>query len=55
MKTLGIILLVIGIIAFIGAIAGASQGKADIINFTSPLIFVIIGAFLINRANKMNK
>lgn len=52
MKTAGIILLVLGIMSFIGGIIGVSSGQADGSVLSGPIIFIIIGAFLISRANK---
>lgn len=49
MKTTGIILLVCGILATIGAIGRASQGYS--FSFTG-LAFAVLGAYLISRANK---
>ena len=49
MKITGIILLVIGIISTLGAFAGAAMGRDANL---SGLIFVVLGAFLISRANK---
>ncbi len=49
MKITGIILLVLGIISMLGAFAGAAMDKDP--NF-SGLIFIVLGAFLISRANK---
>jgi uncharacterized membrane protein YbaN (DUF454 family) len=49
MKISGIILLVLGILSTLGAIIGAINGHS--ISF-SGLAFVVLGAFLLSRANK---
>lgn len=49
MKTTGIILLVIGILSVLGAIVGTVNGHSP--SFAG-LTFVVLGAFLISRANK---
>lgn len=49
MKVAGIILLSLGIISVLGAIVGAANGRQT--NFAG-LAFVVLGAFLISRANK---
>jgi hypothetical protein len=49
MKTTGIVLLVLGGLSFIGALAALSQGRNIL---SGPIIFIVIGAFLISRANK---
>ncbi|MFN1834794.1 hypothetical protein AB2B38_005985 [Balneola sp. MJW-20] len=49
MKTTGIVILVLGILSTLGAIIGA-MGGAD--TTLSGLAFVVLGAFLISRANK---
>lgn len=49
MKIAGIILLVLGTLSLLGAIVGASNGYDT--SF-SGIGFVVLGAFLINRANK---
>lgn len=49
MKITGIILLVIGGLSTLGAIIGAAQGHST--SFAG-LAFVVLGAFLISRANK---
>jgi len=50
MKVTGIILLVMGAFVMLGLIIGASQGHS--VSFTGPIIFIVVGAFLISRANK---
>jgi uncharacterized membrane protein YbaN (DUF454 family) len=49
MKVAGIILLSLGILSVLGAIVGAADGHDP--NF-SGLAFIVLGAFLISRANK---
>jgi len=49
MKATGIVLLIIGILSTLGALIGAAGGAKT--SFGG-LIFVVIGAFLISRANK---
>jgi uncharacterized membrane protein YbaN (DUF454 family) len=49
MKTIGIILVILGALSVLGAIIGASHGHET--QF-SGLVFVVLGAFLISRANK---
>jgi uncharacterized membrane protein YbaN (DUF454 family) len=49
MKIAGIILLVLGIISTLGAIIGAINGHST--SFAG-LAFVVLGAFLLSRANK---
>jgi len=49
MKTIGIILLVLGGLAVLGAISQAMQGRDANLG---GLTFVVLGAFLIHRANK---
>jgi len=49
MKTTGIVLAVIGGLSTLGAIIGAVNGHQT--NFAG-LTFVVLGAFLISRANK---
>ncbi len=49
MKIAGIILLVLGILSTLGAIVGAANGHST--SFGG-LAFVVLGAFLISRANK---
>ena len=49
MRTAGIIVLVIGILSTLGAIIGAAHGKPT--SFVG-ISFVVLGAFLISRANK---
>jgi uncharacterized membrane protein HdeD (DUF308 family) len=49
MKTAGIILLVLGILSTLGALIASTQGHNA--SFGG-LAFVILGAFLISRANK---
>jgi hypothetical protein len=49
MKIAGIVLLTIGILSVLGAFVGAANGHNT--NF-SGLAFVVLGAFLISRANK---
>lgn len=49
MKAAGIILLVLGILSTLGAIIGAAQGHNT--SFGG-LAFVVLGAFLMSRANK---
>jgi len=49
MKIAGIILLVLGILSILGAIIGAVKGQST--SF-SGLAFVVLGAFLLSRANK---
>ena len=49
MKTTGIVLVVFGSLSILGAIVGASRGHQT--SFAG-LSFIILGAFLINRANK---
>ena len=49
MKTTGIVLLVIGILSTLGGIMGAMAGGPQ--NFAG-LTFVVLGAFLMSRANK---
>ncbi len=48
MKTAGIVLVVIGALSTLGAIIGAAQGYQT--SFAG-LTFVVLGAFLISRAN----
>lgn len=48
MKTTGIVLIVLGAIATIGAIGAASRGLRS--NF-SGLALIVLGAYLISRAN----
>lgn len=52
MKTTGIVLIVLGGLLTIIAIVGAAQGYQ--VNF-SGLAFLVLGAFLISRANKKNE
>lgn len=49
MKTAGIILLVLGILSTLGAIIGSTQGHRT--SFGG-IAFIVLGAFLISRANK---
>ena len=49
MKTAGIVLLVIGGLSVLGAIIGAAGGHQT--SFAG-LAFVVLGAFLLSRANK---
>lgn len=49
MRIAGIILLVLGIVSTLGAIIGAANGHST--SFGG-LAFVVLGAFLISRANK---
>jgi len=49
MKTTGVVILVIGLLATLGGIVGTVEGHTP--NF-SGLTFVVLGAFLISRANK---
>lgn len=49
MKVAGIILLVLGGLSTLGAIIGAAQGHST--SFAG-LTFVVLGAFLLSRANK---
>lgn len=49
MKTTGIVLLVLGLLSTLGGIIGAANGQKA--NF-SGLMIVVLGAFLISRANK---
>lgn len=49
MKIAGIILLVLGILSTLGAIIGAASGHST--SFGG-LAFVVLGAFLLSRANK---
>ena len=49
MKTTGIVLVVIGCLSTLGAIIAAANGQKA--NFAG-LTFVVLGAFLISRANK---
>lgn len=49
MKTTGIVILIIGILSTIGGLIGAANGRG--VNFAG-LTFVVLGAFLISRANK---
>lgn len=49
MKTTGIVLLVLGLLSTLGGIIGAVNGQNP--NF-SGLMIVVLGAFLISRANK---
>lgn len=49
MKTTGIVLVTIGVISTLGAIIGAVNGYQT--NFGG-LTLVVLGAFLISRANK---
>ncbi|MEA4840235.1 MAG: hypothetical protein VB110_04425 [Bacteroidales bacterium] len=49
MKTAGIVLLILGIISTLGAIIGTAQGYST--SFGG-LAFVVLGAFLMSRANK---
>lgn len=48
MKTTGIVLLIIGLLSTLGAIMGAVAGHQT--SFAG-LTFVVLGAFLISRAN----
>jgi len=50
MKIAGIILLVIGLLAAVGAIIGASHGHNT--SFVGAFAFIVLGIFLISRANK---
>ena len=52
MKTTGIVLLIIGIISFAGAIIASKRGENI---FAGPIAFILVGAFLITRANKKIK
>lgn len=52
MKIAGIILLVLGGLSTLGAIIGAAQGHST--SFAG-LTFVVLGAFLLSRANKKKK
>lgn len=52
MRTTGIILLVLGIFSTFGAIVAAYSGHQT--SFAG-LTFVVLGAFLISRANKKKK
>ena len=49
MKTIGILLLVIGCLSIFGGIMGTIAGRQP--NFAG-LTFIVLGAFLISRANK---
>jgi len=49
MKIAGIILLSIGILSFLGALIALSQGRNIL---TGPIVFIVVGAFLLSRANK---
>lgn len=49
MKIAGIIFLVLGIISTLGAFIGAVNGYKT--SFSS-IAFIVLGAFLVNRANK---
>lgn len=49
MKTTGIVILVIGIISSLGGFIATVSGREP--NFAG-LTFVVLGAFLISRANK---
>jgi uncharacterized membrane protein YbaN (DUF454 family) len=49
MKTTGIILLIIGGLSTLGGILGTAEGRNP--NFAG-LTFVVLGLFLISRANK---
>ncbi|MBN1182366.1 MAG: hypothetical protein JXB49_08780 [Bacteroidales bacterium] len=49
MKIAGIILIVVGALSVLGALMAASQGHEA--SFAG-LVFVILGAFLISRANR---
>lgn len=49
MKTTGIVLTVIGGLSTLGGIIGAASGRPP--NFAG-LTFVVLGLFLISRANK---
>lgn len=48
MKTTGIVLLVFGALAFMGNMIGGS-------NPTGALFFIVLGAYLIHRANQKKK
>jgi len=52
MKTTGIVLLIIGILSFAGAVIAAQKGKNI---FAGPIAFILVGAYMINRANKNKK
>jgi hypothetical protein len=52
MKIAGIILLVLGIMSTLGAIIGTANGQS--ISFGG-IGFIVLGAFLISRANKKNE
>ncbi len=49
MKVAGIILLVLGILSTLGALIGAVNGHST--SFGG-IAFIVLGAFLISRANK---
>ena len=49
MKIAGIILLVLGILSTLGALIGAANGNST--SFGG-LAFIVLGAFLLSRANK---
>jgi uncharacterized membrane protein YbaN (DUF454 family) len=49
MKVAGIILLVFGVLSTLGAIIGAVNGHS--MSFAG-IAFIVLGAFLISRANK---
>lgn len=45
MKTTGIILIILGSLSFLGSILGGHIG-------IGPIFFIVLGAYLISRANK---
>ncbi len=49
MKTTGIVLVIIGIMSLLGSFIQASRGEHT--SFPG-LVFLVLGAFLISRANK---
>jgi len=52
MMIAGIILLVIGILSTLGALIGAANGHSTSFGGAA---FIVLGAYLISRANKKNK
>ncbi|MFW6272983.1 MAG: hypothetical protein ACOC2U_04295 [bacterium] len=52
MKVAGIILFVLGIMSTLGAIIGTANGNS--VSFGG-IGFIVLGAFLISRANKKKK
>lgn len=53
MKTWGIILIVLGCISLLGAIAAAANGRSG--NAGGGIAFIVLGAYLIHRAKQKKK